>query len=57
MSEITDPPTGLSLDLQQHAADEMLLRQIVDECSKREDTVLFVTPNRALSVSSSIDPQ
>jgi hypothetical protein len=44
------------LDLQQHAADEMLLRQIVDECIKREDTVLMVDAARSLVVSREIDP-
>lgn len=53
---IADPPAGLVLDLQQHAADEMLLRQIVDECIKREDTVLMVDAARNLVVSREIDP-
>jgi hypothetical protein len=55
-SGIADPPAGLVLDLQRHAADEMLLRQIVDECSKREDTVLYVDASRKLVVSTAIDP-
>lgn len=53
---IADPPAGLALDLQQHAADEMLLRQIVDECAKGEDTVLMVDASRNLVVSKEIDP-
>jgi hypothetical protein len=55
-SGIADPPAGLVLDLQRHAADEMLLRQIVDECSKREDTVLYVDGSRKLVVLKAIDP-
>jgi len=53
---IAEPPAGLVLDLQRHAADEMLLRQIVDECSKREDTVLYVDNSHKLVVSKEIDP-
>lgn len=53
---IAEPPAGLVLDLQQHAADEMLLRQIIDECSKREDTVLYVDDSRRLVVSTDINP-
>jgi hypothetical protein len=57
-SGISDPPpSGLVLDLQRHAADEMLLRQIVDECSKRQDTVMYVDASRKLVVSSEIDPK
>eukprot|EP00775_Hariotina_reticulata_P012551 gene12551-12684_t len=43
--------------MQQHAADEMLLRQIVDECSKRQDTVLHLDSKRQLVVTKSINPQ
>lgn len=56
-SGIKEPPAGLALDLQQHAADEMLLRQIVDECSKGEDTVLYVDSARQLVVAQEIDPR
>lgn len=56
-SGISDPPPRLVLDLQRHAADEMLLRQIVDECSKRQDTVMYVDASRKLVVSSEIDPK
>lgn len=55
-SGIVDPPAGLVLSPQQHAADEMLLRQIVDECSKREDIVLQVDSSRRLVVSKEIEP-
>jgi hypothetical protein len=53
---IADPPAGLMLDLQAHAADEMLLRQLVDECSKREDSVLYVDSSRQSVVSKQIHP-
>lgn len=56
-SGISNSPPRLVLDLQRHAADEMLLRQIVDECSKRQDTVLYVDASRKLVASSEIDPK
>jgi hypothetical protein len=56
-SPIAEPPDGLPpLDLQAHAADEMLLRHIVEECAKRQDTVLFLDAARQLVVADTIDP-
>jgi hypothetical protein len=52
---IAEPPLNLQLDLQQHAADEMLLRQIVDECATRQDTTLFLSPERELVVDKALD--
>jgi hypothetical protein len=54
---IQQPPADLQLNMQQHAADEMLLRQIVDECSKRQDTVLHLDNQRRLLVTQNINPQ
>jgi hypothetical protein len=45
------------LDVQQHAADEMLLRQLVDECVKQQQSVVHLDSQRRMVTSSSINPQ
>jgi hypothetical protein len=54
---IIEPPSGLMLDVQQHAADEMLLRQLVDECVKQQQSVIHLDSQRRMVTSSSINPQ
>jgi hypothetical protein len=54
---IIEPPSNLMLNVQQHAADEMLLRQLVDECVKQQQSVIHLDSQRRMVTSSSINPQ
>lgn len=54
---IVEPSGVLKLDVQQHAAAEMLLRQLVDECAKQQQTVIHLDSQRRMVTSSSINPQ
>lgn len=54
---IIEPAANLVLDLQQHAAYEMLLRQITEECAKRQDTVIYLDSKRQVVTEGSINPR
>ncbi|WIA39978.1 hypothetical protein OEZ86_013408 [Tetradesmus obliquus] len=56
-SPITEPQGHLVLHAQQHAANEMLLRQLVEECAKQQQSVIHLDSQRRMVTSSSINPQ
>lgn len=41
----------------QHVASERMLRMLVEECSKGEDSVIWVDPEGSMVVQADVDPQ
>lgn len=41
----------------QHVALERMLRMLVEECSKGEDSIMWVDPEGSMVVQSDVDPQ
>lgn len=41
----------------QHVASERMLRMLVEECSKGEDSVIWVDPEGSMVVQTVVDPQ
>lgn len=41
----------------QHVASERMLRMLIEECAKREDSVIWVDPEGSMVVQTEVDPQ
>jgi hypothetical protein len=41
----------------QHVASERLLRMLIEECVKKEDSVIWVDPEGSMVVQDQVDPQ
>lgn len=60
--EASSPPIqphidAAPVDEAQHIASERMLRMLTEECSKGEDSVMWIDPEGSMVVQSEVDPQ